>query len=284
MDTRIYNDLAVYGSIVFANNISEFPENPRVGEMVLLNGRHYAWTQLSANYFTWLPITVKQSAYVHTQAVPSTTWTINHNLGTFDYGIFVYDTDHNLIMVNHAPVNGNTVQVDLVAATAGTAVVFAVTDFSATNFSSSTIQIGTLELTDVNGVLNVNGSPVGGTPAAGAVTVPYDVAASIFGQPTASEVAIRFRAPRAYTLIANQTNAQARAGTAATASTVFTIAKNGTQVGTITFSAGSAVGTFSFASAVTMAVGDVLTVTAPGSADATLADVDFSLVATATNI
>lgn len=66
-----------------------------------------------------------------------------------------------------------------------------------------------------------------------------------------------------------------------TGAATFVIAKNGTQVGTIVFSAGNASGVVTVDSAVLFAVGDKLTVTAPASVDATLADVDFTLVASA---
>lgn len=111
---------------------------------------------------------------------------------------------------------------------------------------------------------------------------PYDIVVPVFGKPAASEVVLRMRAARAFTLSNVQTNGQARATTGATSSPVFVIAKNGTQVGTISFGAGAAqtVGIISIGSTVSFAVGDLLTLTAPATPDATLADIDFSLVAT----
>lgn len=112
------------------------------------------------------------------------------------------------------------------------------------------------------------------------VTSPYDIATSIFGKPANSEVVIRFRAPRAFLVSQVQTNGQAKAGTAATASRTFVLAKNGTQFGTVVFGAGQTTGTISVGSPVSFAVGDLLTLTAPATADATLADIDFSIIAT----
>lgn len=109
-------------------------------------------------------------------------------------------------------------------------------------------------------------------------TLPYDIGGSIFGVPANSEVAMRVRAARAFRLPSGQANAQAKAGIAATGSAVFTIAKNGSSIGTITFAAGGATGTFSFASNVDVAIGDLITITGPATADATLADIDFTLV------
>lgn len=71
------------------------------------------------------------------------------------------------------------------------------------------------------------------------------------------------------------------AQTAATASTVFDIAKwNGTSwsnVGTATFAAAGTVATFAMASGQTFNAGDALRITGPASADATIADVTFSV-------
>ena len=80
--------------------------------------------------------------------------------------------------------------------------------------------------------------------------------------------------------ISTLANGQAKAAVAATGSSVFVIVKNGTQVGTITFAASSVTATISIASNVLFAIGDVITIVAPATADATLSDVDFTLVAT----
>lgn len=106
-------------------------------------------------------------------------------------------------------------------------------------------------------------------------TIPYDIAFSVYEKPANSEVVLRFRASRSYTLAGDQTSGQAKSGVAATGSTVFTVAKNGTQIGTVTFTAGNVTGTINVTESV-FAVGDLLSVTAPATADATLADTDFT--------
>jgi hypothetical protein len=123
--------------------------------------------------------------------------------------------------------------------------------------------------------------PVGPTgPSGSASTLPCDIAWSVFGAVPANDVGLRFRAARTLTISNVQANGQARANVAATASTTFTIAKNGTSVGTIVFAAAGNTGTITIASAVSVAIGDLITVTGPAIADYTLADVDFTLVAT----
>ena len=70
------------------------------------------------------------------------------------------------------------------------------------------------------------------------------------------------------------------AGTAATAAASFTIAKNGTGVGTMAFAAGATSATFTMATATNFAGGDVLTIVAPGTPDATLANLAWTLTGT----
>jgi hypothetical protein len=106
--------------------------------------------------------------------------------------------------------------------------------------------------------------------------VPYDIGSTVIGKPAASGVVLRFRAVRAFTI--DSTGHQAFADIAATASTVFTVAKNSSSIGTVTFGAGATTSTVSVTST-SFIVGDKLVVTAPASADATLSDIDFSFVA-----
>lgn len=61
-------------------------------------------------------------------------------------------------------------------------------------------------------------------------------------------------------------------GTAATGSTVFTIYKNGSSIGTITVAASGTTGTIATTTTPNFAIGDILTVIAPGSPDATFAN------------
>lgn len=96
------------------------------------------------------------------------------------------------------------------------------------------------------------------------------------GKPTANEVIGGGVAPYAFNITA--ANCRARAGTAAAASTVFSIRKNGSQVGTVTFSASGSVGAFSITTAA-VAVGDIMTIVAPGTADSAISDIAFSIIA-----
>lgn len=106
----------------------------------------------------------------------------------------------------------------------------------------------------------------------------YDVAFRVVGKPAAGAVVAEFIAPRAFTIASALSGTQIKAGTAAAASAAFSLRKNGTEFGTATFAAAGTVPTLAAASQTSFAAGDVLRVVAPATADATLADIVFTVV------
>lgn len=111
-------------------------------------------------------------------------------------------------------------------------------------------------------------------------TPPYDVGGFVAGVPTASQVLLQIPLPRAVIFTTSLTGSQGVAGTAATAQTDFDIQKNGVSFGTMRFAAAGTVATFISAAGATFAAGDILKIVAPGTPDATLADVGFMLIGT----
>lgn len=109
---------------------------------------------------------------------------------------------------------------------------------------------------------------------------PYDVGGGCTGAPSASLVLMRYPVPRAITFPASLTNSRGVAATAATAQTDFDILRNGVSFGTMRFAASGTTASFIAASQTAFVAGDVLTVVAPATPDATLAHVGFSLAAT----
>jgi len=97
------------------------------------------------------------------------------------------------------------------------------------------------------------------------------------GTPTASEVLTRFYVNRATSLPSGAAGSGAKALVAATASTTFNIQKNGSTVGTIVFAAAGTAATVTISSSVSLAVGDLVTIVAPASPDATLANLAIAV-------
>lgn len=166
------------------------------------------------------------------------------------------------------------------------------TDYNAAWATPATGTVTTLSVTTANGVSGTVSNATT-TPAIsltlGAIT-PTSVAATgtvtgsnivrgfnafCGGKPAANETLFFYRAPYAYT--ATATNSTADALVAATASTVFTIKKGTTTVGTFTFAAGATTATKSITSGA-IAKGDLVTIVAPATADATLSDITFNVL------
>jgi hypothetical protein len=109
----------------------------------------------------------------------------------------------------------------------------------------------------------------------------FDVTGFFPGKPTASAVVHRTVFTRAATFADDFAGSLCSAGTSATASTTFTIKKNGSNIGTIVFAAAGTAGVFLTTGAGTTIVsGDVLEISGPASADATLANIAFNLLGT----
>ncbi|MCP5364122.1 MAG: hypothetical protein H6905_02620 [Hyphomicrobiales bacterium] len=109
---------------------------------------------------------------------------------------------------------------------------------------------------------------------------PYDIAAFVEGTMDDGETVVRHVAARAFSLPADMTGSVLTAGSAATAETIVSCEKDGVQFGTITVAASATSGTFTAATETSFAVGDVLTIEGPATADASLADIAITLKGT----
>lgn len=118
------------------------------------------------------------------------------------------------------------------------------------------------------------------TGAALALSRPYIVACFYPGVLEDAALCLRHTVVVAANFPVDLVGSYSKAGAAATAETVFDIKKNGSGIGTATFAASGTSGTLAMASAASFAVGDVLSIHGPATADATLADVDFTLKGT----
>ena len=104
----------------------------------------------------------------------------------------------------------------------------------------------------------------------------YDIGVTFDGKPDASAVLLRYPFPRVVDFDTIFSGSQAVVGTAPTGAAQFSIQKNAVEVGTLDFGAGGSTGSFS-GSAQTFQAGDVITLVAPSSQDATLEDLGLAL-------
>jgi hypothetical protein len=114
------------------------------------------------------------------------------------------------------------------------------------------------------------------------VSQPFDLMAFYPGVPTTSAIVTRVPVARAITFPANFSGSYAKAATAATASTAIDVQNNGSSIGTITFAAAGTIATFTTVSGTSksLVAGDILSIIAPASADATIANIGFVLAGT----
>lgn len=103
-----------------------------------------------------------------------------------------------------------------------------------------------------------------------------DQAGFYVGKPDAGKKLFSIRTTRAFTLPANCEGSRAGCAVAPHASATFTIKKNGFQVGTFTIAAGVLTATFA-SDETDFAIGDVLTIWAPATADADMEDPDWNI-------
>lgn len=112
------------------------------------------------------------------------------------------------------------------------------------------------------------------------VVDPYFAGGFYPGAPADAAVALVHVLAVAAVFPVNLTGSQGTAEVAATAQADFDIQQDGVSVGTMRFAAAATTATFIFASEITFAVGEKLKVVAPATADATLADISYSLKGT----
>lgn len=162
---RNYSDLELHGSIVRAQELNDFPANPRRNQDALVNGVLWMYSEVEG-VLAWFPLTNKKTTYVHTQSVPSQDWNIAHNRGTqvFLYG--VYDENGQLVSANGpGDVTDNNFHVYFTEPVTGRVVVFFETESFLPAINSEAVNTSALNVgngavvADQNG-LTVNGNAV----------------------------------------------------------------------------------------------------------------------------
>jgi hypothetical protein len=220
-EIRVLSDLSLIGSLNFSTNFADFPIDPSPRTMVVVKGVTYLYTELVYNsgYFSWQPIGLKQTSYLHTQGVSSTVWTVTHNFNSTNFAYFVYDTNHNMMFANIEIVNENTAKILLSEATAGTAVFFSIEYVNTQVLNAATsVGIGTLTLRDANGILTTNNNPVAMAQAV-SDTVAAEAAARTLGDSTALTAANSYTAGQLAVVVSDFTSAVTNVSNSSTAYT-----------------------------------------------------------------
>lgn len=234
---KYYGDIDVQSSarLTHDNGLATLPVTGTEGEIAYVSAKLYVC--INSVGPVWIELTNVSSLYVHTQGSSSTSWVITHNLGIDDVIVSVYDAADNVIIPDEITItDSNTVTVTLNQAITGKAVILG---------------------GDSNGGASV------------APSVLYDIGGSTFQVPDNGAVLQRFMAVRDYRMPTSLTGSFASSAVATTGAAAYPIKKNGVSIGTIDYAAAATAGTFTFVADVDFAAGDVLTVEAPATADAT---------------
>jgi len=107
------------------------------------------------------------------------------------------------------------------------------------------------------------------------------VSGSYNGSPTSSLVLQSYVFAAPATVPVEFSGSRGTAGTAATATSVFAIQKNGADIGTMSFAASATTATFTLSSATVFNPGDTFTIIAPATPDATLTNLAWTIMGTA---
>lgn len=193
-------NLDLRGSVIFSTDLTSFPPSPRSGETVLKDGVLWCFSTV-AGVQTWYPLTNKKNSYVHTQAVESFQWTINHGLETSDVVCTAYDFSGQLVIANLTVASANTIHLHFTSATAGRAVVFADSERYASNLDVGNLEAtalsvasGTVTADDtglrVNGDAVVTKDATSGLILIGGDVLPVVSGVSKLGSPTQKFAAI----------------------------------------------------------------------------------------------
>ena len=157
MESRIYNDLALYGALVMEVNETGFPANPKVGTFLMKDSNLYGYVQIGG-LETWYPFSHKTLSYIHSQGLNSTTWVVEHNLGTTNVWIQVKDQNGNIVSVGKEDINNNSFRLTFTEAVRGTVMVVAPDSVDVPEVKATVIDVGNVHI-DTSGI-TVNGSSV----------------------------------------------------------------------------------------------------------------------------
>jgi len=156
MESRIYNDLALYGALVMEVNESGFPANPKIGTIIIKDKCLFAYIKVG-DLETWYPFASKTNSYIHSQGLDSVTWVVTHNLNTTNLWIQVKDQNGNILSVGKQDIDANSFRLTFTSAVRGTVMVVAPDTVDVPLLKASLIQVGQAVEINTSGVY-INGS------------------------------------------------------------------------------------------------------------------------------
>jgi len=151
-NVNLLSNLSLYGALIMEVDNSGWPANPKLGTFIMKDSNLYGYLKIGG-LETWYPFSHHTVSYVHTQGLPSTTWIVNHGLGTKDLWIQVKDTTGNIIGVGKEDIDSNSFRLTFTSAVTGTVMVVAPDSIDVPEVKAQLLDIG-------NGSVSVNSSGI----------------------------------------------------------------------------------------------------------------------------
>jgi len=172
MESRIYNDLALYGALVMSVDESGFPANPKIGTIMIKDKCLFAYIKVG-DLETWYPFASKTNSYIHSQGLDSSTWVVTHSLNSTNLWIQVKDQTGNILSVGKQDIDANSFRLTFTSAVRGTVMVVAPDTVDVPLLKASLIQVGQ------NVEINTAGVYINGSPALTAANIQGQIDTSI---------------------------------------------------------------------------------------------------------
>ncbi|NBP02462.1 MAG: hypothetical protein EBU90_20560, partial [Proteobacteria bacterium] len=163
---NLLSNLSLYGALVFEVDNAGWPENPKLGTFIMKDNNLYGYLKIGG-LETWYPFSHHTVSYIHTQAMPSTTWVVNHGLGTTNLFIQVKDNNGNIIGVGKEDIDSNSFRLTFTSAITGTVIVVAPDSIDVPEIKAQVLDIGNGSvlvnsggIDVIGGVIRVDGNTV----------------------------------------------------------------------------------------------------------------------------
>lgn len=120
---KILTNIAMNNAKMKLHFYDEPPLNPEIGDLCLIAGVVSIYTLLDGVQ-SWLPLGIKRSFYKHIQTSPSDRWEVDHNLGSYDCMVGVYDDANKLIICDYTFLSPDKIIIELTEPKSGRCVIF----------------------------------------------------------------------------------------------------------------------------------------------------------------
>lgn len=128
-----------------------FPSNPKLGTDTMVDGVLYYYTSIDGAEPVWVPVGTKRLNNTVTIATPQLEWIVEHNLGTFDIVVGIYDANNKMVEAPFTILTADTIKVTFTNPVSGKAVVFGASQKyagftpSVSQVTGETVSVGTGE-------------------------------------------------------------------------------------------------------------------------------------------